>query len=414
MTTANYDLNFHIVKLLMNEPFFASFSRRINKVKTNQIPTAGVRVNPERAQFELFYNPEFFASLKPAHVAGILMHEFYHIIFEHVTHRAPEGGIKYIDNIAMDLSINCHIENSLPRQADPGPIMPGSDKPMQACIPGEGEMFADLPKFLSYEHYLSLLKKKSEEAKKNGQPDPFADDGEMEFEFDFHGEFGKEGGSSVDSQTMEIAKERLKNILKKAAEDASRSNHWGSVSSSVRKEIMDKINSVIDWRKVLRYFVKTSRRSERFSTPRRINKRFPKVHPGKRVTRMANIAVSIDQSGSVDDQMLATFFSELNQLASFATFTVIPFDTRVAEDKVYVWKKGQTRQWERVLSGGTDFNCCTEYVNSKKFDGHIVLTDLCAPKPIASACQRMWITTKEHAENPYFKTNERIIAIDRK
>jgi hypothetical protein len=40
------------------------------------------------------------------------------------------------------------------------------------------------------------------------------------------------------------------------------------------------------------------------------------------------------------------------------------------------------------------------------------LTDLMAPKPIPSACQRMWMTTKQHAARPYFQTNERIIAID--
>ena len=37
--------------------------------------------------------------------------------------------------------------------------------------------------------------------------------------------------------------------------------------------------------------------------------------------------------------MLAAFFSELNKLAEIAEFTVIPFDTRVAESKVYGWKK---------------------------------------------------------------------------
>ena len=110
--------------------------------------------------------------------------------------------------------------------------------------------------------------------------------------------------------------------------------------------------------------------------------------------------------------MLAAFFSELNKLAEIAEFTVVPFDTEVATDKVYTWKKGQSKKTERVLTGGTCFNAPTKYVNYGDFDGHIVLTDLCAPKPIASKCQRMWMTTKAHAARPYFQTNERIIAID--
>ena len=112
--------------------------------------------------------------------------------------------------------------------------------------------------------------------------------------------------------------------------------------------------------------------------------------------------------------MLQAFFAELNKLATLAEFTVIPFDSSVAEDKVYTWKRGETRPWERVRYGGTDFNPPTEYVNERSFDGHIVLTDLCAPKPKRSKCQRMWMTTKYYAERPYFQTNEKIIAIDTK
>lgn len=158
--------------------------------------------------------------------------------------------------------------------------------------------------------------------------------------------------------------------------------------------------------------MKTSQRSDKRSTPRRINKRYPRIHPGKRVRRHAKIAISIDQSGSVDDVMLAAFFSELNKLAEIAEFTVIPFDTDVAEDKIYVWKKGQSKKTERVLTGGTCFNAPTKYVNDHNFDGHIILTDLCAPKPIPSKCQRMWLTTKQYAARPYFQTSERVIAID--
>ena len=116
--------------------------------------------------------------------------------------------------------------------------------------------------------------------------------------------------------------------------------------------------------------------------------------------------------GSVSNDMLGKFFAELNKLAEIAEFTVVPFDTHVDEEKVYVWKKGQRKERERVLCGGTNFDAPTEYVNQRQFDGHIILTDLEAPKPKPSKCQRMWMTTRYYADRPYFKTNERIIAID--
>ncbi len=403
-TPKPFNLNMHTARLLMNEPFFAALSRRIEKTRSTAIPTAGVRVNPSSAQFELMYNPEFMGALSDKHQLGVLKHEFYHIIFEHVTGRKPPGGLKRLDNIAMDLAINSHIANELPNENEPGPAI-GKGEPMKACIPGQGP-FAKYPLNQTYEWYKARLEQDQEESEKGegGEGgDPFGDADS----FDSHDDFGDTEGTAGD-----IAKERLRDAVKKAAEEAEKARNWGTMTSDMRKQILDSITTKIDWRKVLRYFVKTSQRADKRSTPRRLNKRFPKIHPGKRVRRQARIAVSIDQSGSVDDAMLALFFAELNKLSEIAEFTVIPFDTEVDESLVYVWKKGQSRNWERVKCGGTDFNPPTKYVNQKGFDGHIILTDLCAPKPVASKCQRMWMTTPQYAARPYFQTNERVVAVE--
>ena len=70
-TTVPFNLNMPTARLLMREPFFAALSRRIDKTETTAIPTAAVRVNPERAQFELLYNPEFMAALADEHRLGV-------------------------------------------------------------------------------------------------------------------------------------------------------------------------------------------------------------------------------------------------------------------------------------------------------------------------------------------------------
>lgn len=393
---STFDLNKHTARLLMNEPFFAALSRRINKRKSSAIPTAGVRVTDD-GHFEMLYNPAFFEDLTDVQRAGVLKHEFYHLVFEHVTGRLPEAGMSKMWNIATDLAINSHLVGELPEQC---------------CMPGQGP-FADMELGKSAELYFAALKKKAEDQDEqesdgdgdgNGSGDPSDQMGDS---FDDHSGWGEGSGTAQD-----IAKERLKDSVKKAAEEAQKANSWGTVSASCRKDILDRIATRVDWRKVLRYFIKTSQRSNRTRTVKRLNKRYPYIHAGSRVRRQARIAISIDQSGSVDDGMLAAFFSELNKLAELAEFTVIPFDTEVAEDHVHVWKRNEKRKWVRVRYGGTCFNAPTKFVNEGNFDGHILLTDLMAPKPIASKCQRMWMTTKRYAERPYFQTNERIIAID--
>jgi predicted metal-dependent peptidase len=441
----------------MNEPFFAALSRRIDKKPWKAIPTAGVRVNPVSGHFEMVYNPDFFAKLTDVEKAGVLKHEFYHLVFEHVTGRLPEEGMSRLWNFATDLAINSHLQGELPK----GCLMPGE----------AGTPFETFSLGLSAEQYLVLLRQKQEEEEdgegegggeggegEGGEPgeggDQPGEDGEgdggggsgegeggepgegegdgsgegeggepgegsggggggslsEQDEWDNHDGWGGEG-NDTDNTANEIAKQRLKEAVKKAAEEANKAGSWGTVPSECRKEIMDKLTATVDWKKLLRYFIKTSQRANRSSTVKRINRRYRYIHPGKKVNRVASIAISIDQSGSVSDSMLAKFYIELNKLSDLATFTVIPFDTEVAEDHVYVWKKGETRTWERVRCGGTDFDPPTKYVNERQFDGHICLTDLCAPKPIASKCQRLWMTDEYHAKHPYFETRERIVAI---
>jgi predicted metal-dependent peptidase len=412
---SNFDLNIHTARLLMDEPFFAAISRRIDKRATYAIPTAGVMVNPDSGQFEMLYNPEFFEKLTDDERRDVLKHEFYHIVFLHVTDRMPENTNIKRWNIATDLSINSHLQHL----------------PEGGLIPGEG-IFKGIPKGMSAEWYLANLPKKKT-SKKEGQ----SEDGE--------GSPGSSGGGSgpesqgadgTEPQSLEdwldeldslddhsgwgncsqevkdMAKERLKEIVKKAGEDCAKTNSWGSVSADVRKKVMKILETKVDWKKVLRFFVKASQKANRSSSIKRINRRYAYIHPGRKSSRVARVAVSIDQSGSVTDDMLAKFFAELGKLAEIAEFVVVPFDTRVDEDKIYTWRKGQKKNVERVLSGGTCFDAPTEYVNDNAFDGHIILTDMMAPKPRPSKCQRMWMTTPEHASRPYFETKERVVVIE--
>ena len=415
--TKAFDLNRHTARLLMAEPFFAALSRKIEKQASTAIPTAGVRINEESGQFEMLYNPEFFARLPDEQKLGVLKHEFYHLIFEHVTGRMPDGKMTREWNIATDLAINSHIANELPEQA---------------LVPGVGN-YEDLPSGKSAEWYFNTLNGRKEEegegeGQEGGKPQEgegdgsgsSSGDGDENKDSEGQGQGKGQGDEPLDDhsgwgeasqQAKEIAKQRIKEAIKQASQEADRANNWGTVSSQVRREIKERLVSKVDWRKVLRYFVKTSQRANKTSSIKRINKRYAMIHPGKKVKRTARIAISIDQSGSVDDAMLEAFFAELNKLADLCEFTVVPFDDRVFVEKVYVWKKGEKKKKERVLCGGTCFDAPTDYVNKLGFDGHIVLTDMYAPKPKRSKCQRMWMTSEYCARHPYFQTSERVLAV---
>ena len=397
----SFDLGFHIHRLLRKEPFFAAFSRRVEKLADNSIPTAAIAFNNETYRFVFLYNPDFFDSLSEVEKVGVIKHEFYHLIFEHLTTRKDFDPKKEPEkwkvwNIAADLAINSHIADELPKMA---------------CIPGRTPFEEYYTGCTTEAYFKKLMEDKQDQ---RGPYDPGRQNSQ-------EGEGGETGPTTLDdhsgwpdeasSSSSDIASEKLKEITKEASEKAE-STSWGSVPHSVRQRIRKFVQATISPEVVLRYFIRTSNKSNRMSTVRRINPRYPYIHPGRKSRKVANIAISIDQSGSVSDEMLQTFFSFLNKFSSIATFTVVPFDSTVCEDSIYVWKKGETREWHRVRYGGTNFDAPTAWVNQRNFDGHIIITDMQASKPIASKCQRMWITDSHNKRYQWFQTREKVLAID--
>jgi len=437
-----FNLDEHIVDLLRDEPFFAALSRRMDKVPSTRIPTAGVCLNEDRCRFELVYNPIFMGSILARDrkfVKGILLHEFYHIVLLHVTTRLPDGKMSKKWNIATDLAINSDLSIFDHAETPTGWKMVSTILPEEALFPTVGP-FAEFPPGLSAEEYLEMLPEGDDEGDEGGEGGEGEGEGsgagkgkgQKESDESDEGEEGSEGSGDSDGpsspseghgdhsnwgdsdgtdEKRKIAEERLKENIKESFVE-SQSKGFGSVSAGMRRQIKEAITPKVNWRSILRSFVKASQRADRTSTIKKLNRRYAYIHPGRKAKRQAKIAVSIDQSGSVSDQMLVAFYAELEKLSQLAEFTVIPFDTEVAEDHVHVWKKGERHEKARYKYGGTCFNCCTKWVNERQFDGHIVLTDMEAPKPVPSKSQRMWMTTKRCAEHPYFKTNERVIAID--
>lgn len=426
----SFDLDIHAFRLLKDEPFFAAISRNVTKIANRGIPTAGVMVNRESHFFELHYNPDFFDKLgsvdfsgkelegdakyerRDTEIRAVLKHEFYHLIFNHLTERLPDGKMTQLWNVAADLAINSEI---------------GTELPNIACIPGHSQ-FEDYELGLSAEQYYEKLKedkeKQEQQQKGQGQGGQSSNGDQSDSGDSNSGQSGDKFSSTLDDHSMwgdseenkvanEIATERLKKMVEDAVEEVTKKGRgWGSVSARMRGEIIERVKvKAVDWKSVLRYFIKASVNADKHNSMKRINRRYPYIHAGRKTSRTANIAISIDQSGSVDDDMLSAFFEQLNKLSEIASFTVIPFDDSVFEEKIYVWKKGQKHKRERVLCGGTNFDAPTNYVNTHNFDGHIILTDMYAPKPGRSKCQRMWMTSESCAQHPYFTTSEKVIAI---
>jgi len=83
-------------------PFYAEFSTFINYYETTSIPTLGVNIN--KNGMNMYWNRKFVDSLELSELMFILIHENFHLLFDH-TKRSIFYN-KEFSNIAQDMIIN--------------------------------------------------------------------------------------------------------------------------------------------------------------------------------------------------------------------------------------------------------------------------------------------------------------------
>jgi predicted metal-dependent peptidase len=399
---AAFDLGPHLVNLMWDEPFFAAMLRDITKVETTEIPTAGVLAKD--GDIRMWWNRGFVAALGPKRVKGLLKHEVYHLIFEHTTTRKKTPHL--IHNYATDLAINSLIPvEELPK----GGLIPGRalelDEAARAKMSPDAAARFDrisakiesLPPNMASEWYFGELMS-DEQFKEDMEPQPGngGPGGEGEPKDGVPGTTDDHGGwdeGSMSEAERELVKGKVKQALKEAVNRCDTSGKWGSVGAEMRGTLRSMCSNEVDWRKVLRNFCGMSQRANKSRTMKRINRKYPYIHSGRKIGHSANVAVYVDQSGSVDDDALALLYAELNQLARKVTFTFIPFDSSVDTENEFVWKRGSKAQLTRYRCGGTNFHAVAEHAekNKHRFDGYIIMTDGEAADPGASRMRRAWI-----------------------
>ena len=411
----SFDLSTHIIRLMWSEPFFAEVLRIMKKAPTKTIPTAGVYIRNN--EMNLIYNPRFMAGLSNNEIMGLLKHECYHLVFEHTTKRRHDPHI--IWNYATDLAINSMIDEA---QLPKGGLIPGKQfdplTPEQISQMGEkaaerynmiSNKIASFPKNQNSEWYFAQLMEDDQIAEAIQSSESMSGkslaealaDGDVKI--DENGDLvdsdgnpvtvvpGSSGEGSMDNhegwdELSDEQRDALKGAVKKAVENGVRacdaSNKWGSIGAEMQATLRKMISNEIPWQSVLKQFVGMTRRSDRTSNIRRLNRKYPGIHPGNQRNYRASIAVYLDQSGSVSDSDLELLAGELEHLSNRVEFTLFNFDTSVDEASERVIRQRGNVSLERTRCGGTDFQCVQDHANAnqKRFDGYLVLTDGYAPK----------------------------------
>jgi len=386
---SSFDLNPHIINLIIGgngEPFFGYWLRRVTKVPSFQVPTAGVTVSG--GELIMYWNPLFFSKLKPKEIRGVLKHELYHLIFDHVTDRKRDPA--KIWNIATDAAINSLIDKEeLPEIG----IIPGvavKDKDGKEIDSPLANFIKNAPPLKSSDWYFSEIMKNQELV------DYIQQDQNGEGTLDDH-----DGWDEANEAEREIAKGKIRSMLREAIKEADATNSWGSIASAIREILREIASNQVDWKTLLKQFIGMAKSSKKMTSLKVINKKYPYIHPGPKRSRQAKVRIYIDQSGSVSNEEVEMFFGELRNLARLTEFEVFFFDHTVDLEHNYTWKRNMRCPSLRVRAGGTSFSACVEHFNAdyKKGKGGggngnnacLILTDGCAERPPKCLAKLAWI-----------------------
>lgn len=434
----DFQIDRHLIGYLQSVPYFAELSRQLRKVPTMQIPTAAVSYDIDKDEAIMYYNPLFMKKQSDWQIRGTINHEFYHLTFGHLNARRKRPAKLW--NIASDLAINSIIiagsKDTRPKDS------PEDDSPLPhgVLIPGEfpihptgrkltseeqeasklGQLIQTFPTMEASEWYFNkLLQKQQEQQKGKGKGKGGEGGQETESEsggddyldsFDDHGMWDE-----VPEEFQEYVEGRIKSMVEKAVKYADgHPSGWGNIPAHIREEIRMSVSTIINWRAVLRQFIGSLVRGKRSSSIKRINKRYPYIHPGTKRGYVAKLLVAMDQSYSVDDGMLNEFFNELGSLTRKVTIDVLPFDSGADVKEVFEWKKGTVPRLVRTRKGGTNFDAPTNVFNDPanrgRWDGLLIQTDgeCCAPGPCRG--KRGWILGKGH--KLLFPSDELQISLD--
>jgi predicted metal-dependent peptidase len=335
---------------LMNHPNFVAYSGilMIGSVKVDdKTPTAYTNGR------DVVYGREFISSLTEPELRGVILHENKHKMYRHIAtwnHLWKQNARKA--NMACDYVINLEI-------ADEGKATNGF-----VALPSCG-LIDEKYRGMDSQTVFHLLSDEDESGQGTGG-------GSLD-------EHGWEDGQSMSAEEVKELAQEIDNAIRQGAILA------GKVNGNLNRSFTDLMSAKVDWREALREFVSSVSSGKDDSTWRKPNRRWLQhdiYMPSTISESMGSIVVAVDTSGSIRDEDINKFLSEVVGIMNNVNpeqVHLLYWDSAVAGHEVYGVGDG-----DRLMSstkpkggGGTSPSCITEYMKEHKLTPEcvVVLTD---------------------------------------
>ena len=343
------------VGLLLKASFFGNLATRLRLVNADE--WCGTAATDGR---HFYYNSRFIQMLRPKEIEFLFGHEVLHCVYDHFGRRGDRDP--QIWNIANDFCVNADLVKHR-----------------------VGEKITSVPCLYDNKYDGMSSEEIYEQLMQNVQKISISDliDKMLDEHLDGEGDPGEEGEGNGRPKLSEAERQQIRDEIKEAMLAAAATvDGAGNIPAGVKRLIQELTEPKMNWRELLRMQLESTIKSD--YTWMRASRRgwhMDAVMPGMKLDPMIDIAVALDASGSISEDMLKDFLSEIQGIMdSFPAYKihVITFDTDAYNPAQYDSDNlDSICDYEVKGGGGTDFTCIFDYLKREEIEPKrlVVFTD---------------------------------------
>lgn len=321
------------ISLIMRKPFFGEMAQRLKIIRDDNISTAATDGR------NFYYNLEFIDALDKDELLFLFGHEVLHNVFEH--HFRKEGRNHKLWNVACDYVVNLIL------------VQYGIGK----LITTVSVLYDEKYKNLNAEEVYDLLLKNVNSSDIDSLCDKLLDE---------HMEGMEEAGHKLSPAEKSAIRDEIKDALLSSAQQNA-----GDVPLGVDRIIKRFTSPKITWKEHLRQDIQSVIKSNyTFSRPNKKAMHGGFILPGMQRDPSLDICVAVDCSGSITDDDVTVFLSEIKSIMdqyNDYTIQVWCFDTEVYNYQVFRSDSGDSIDTYKIKGGGgTSFECNWTFMNENE------------------------------------------------
>lgn len=361
-------------KLLIENPFYGLFLLGMPKIVERSADTACVR--KKGIQCELVINPDYWETQDDIQQMNLIQHEVYHIVFQHMFHISSYKDPSLF-NVAADCEVNSYLQGLDNTWLHPS--------------------MWNLPDKQGTKFYYEELQQEfppsstSESGNNNNESLPSPKDDHSNWKEDFQ---------MCSEAEKQLIKNQINTQLKAAAEQTLKMR--GTIPGeliSVISELLKVKPRIFDWKSYFRRMLGSIYDVNIKKTRRKESIRFPGAS-GIKHKKKVSILVAVDTSGSVSNDELTEFFSEITYIyKAGARITILECDSKISAIYEYNGK------WDGKVHGrgGTNFQPVIDYYrkNRRDYSALVYFTDGECTIPINVPRDVVWVITSSGAHQDY-------------